>query len=253
LGNIDLVDLGATSLRINWTTNEGAEDMIQYGIGSVRQNSSTVNETFVTAHSRKLDNLVPATQYLYRVLTRDADGNVTASPYMTFTTSPASDEQSSGSWQDGALSWASPINAEAYEGTLVKTGGCEGCPDAGAASIQEIDDGSGYVEFTVDDAQKMLFFGLSKTQPGTYADQIDFALRVQGGYVEVRENGVYEADIRISAGDVLGIAVLDGAVSYLLNGVIFHTSMHTPAMPLRTYATLYDNQSSVDSARIVGL
>ncbi|HEY9420514.1 MAG TPA: hypothetical protein VIW92_03795, partial [Thermoanaerobaculia bacterium] len=46
--------------------------------------------------------------------------------------------------------WTSLVNATASGGTLQKTGGCDGCPDAGAISQQQIASGDGAVLFTAD-------------------------------------------------------------------------------------------------------
>jgi len=149
-----------------------------------------------------------------------------------------------------AMIWENLANATAVGGTLAKVGGCNGCPDAGAISRQAISSGTGYMEMTVSDANKEIHAGLSVQEAGTTSSKVDFALRLQGRYAEVRENGKYRADTAIVKGDVLRIAVLNGKVSYLRNGKVFYTSTLAPTYPLLTYATLLASGSSISNARI---
>src|SRR5882724_10871113 len=44
--------------------------------------------------------------------------------------------------------WTSTVNVTATGNSIQKTGGCDGCADAGAVSLQSIASGDGYVEFT---------------------------------------------------------------------------------------------------------
>ena len=146
------------------------------------------------------------------------------------------------------LVWTGLVNATVNGTTLSKTGGCDGCSDAGAISDQEITAGDGYLEFTVDETQKLRYVGLSVNQQGTGPMQIDFALALQAGYVEVRENGAYRSDTPINTGDVLRILVAGGTVTYARNGIVFHTSTATPAYPLRAYTTLFSSGSTISNA-----
>ena len=148
------------------------------------------------------------------------------------------------------LVWTELVNATVNGTTLTKTGGCDGCSDAGAVSDQEITAGAGYLEITVDETQKLRYVGLSVRQQGTGPTQIDFALALQAGYVEVRENGAYRSDTPISTGDVLRISVANGTVSYARNGIVFHTTTATPAYPLRAYVTLFSSGSTIKDARL---
>ncbi len=148
------------------------------------------------------------------------------------------------------LVWTGLVNATVNGTTLTKTGGCDGCSDAGAVSQQEISSGETYMEFTVDETQKLRYVGLSMKQPGTGPTQIDFALALQAGYAEVRENGAYRSDTSISIGDVLRIGVAGGTITYARNGAVFYTSTAVPAYPLVAYATLFSPGSSVSNARL---
>lgn len=146
--------------------------------------------------------------------------------------------------------WTSLVNVAANGGTLQKTGGCGGCPDAGAVSEQQITSGDGSVEFTASEANTLRFVGLSVGNSGTGAAEIRFALRLQGGVAEVREAGAYKADVRFAAGDVFRIAVEGGTVKYVKNGAVFLTSGSRAELPLLVDTSLYDAGAAINNAII---
>jgi phosphodiesterase/alkaline phosphatase D-like protein len=74
---------GAT---ISWTTNEASDTQVQYGTTTAYGSSSAINSTKVTSHSQALSGLQSATLYHYRVLSRDAAGNLATSGDNSFTT-----------------------------------------------------------------------------------------------------------------------------------------------------------------------
>jgi hypothetical protein len=53
---------------------------------------------------------------------------------------------------------------------------------------------------------------------------LSYALRLQGGTVEVREFGAYKSETSFGAGDRLRISVESGTVKYSKNGAVFFTS-----------------------------
>jgi hypothetical protein len=116
--------------------------------------------------------------------------------------------------------------------TLWKASGCDGCPDAGAISTQQLLSGDGAVEFTATATNALRYIGLGNGNAGTNGSDIAFALRFQNGYAEVRERGVYRSDVRASSGDVFRVAVTGGKVTYARNGSVFYTSQVIPTYPL---------------------
>jgi len=74
---------GAT---ITWTTNEPADSRVEYGLTSAYGSSTTLDQTLVTSHSQRLTGLQSGTTYHYRVISKDAAGNVTISADRTFRT-----------------------------------------------------------------------------------------------------------------------------------------------------------------------
>jgi hypothetical protein len=76
-------DTGAT---ISWTTNEAADTQVDYGTTGSYGSSTTLNSTMTTSHSQGLTGLTANTLYHYRVISKDAAGNLAVSSDNTFTT-----------------------------------------------------------------------------------------------------------------------------------------------------------------------
>ncbi len=85
-------NITASAAAITWTTNEAGTTQIQYGAGvdasgnPIYGSSTTLNTSLVTTHSQSLSGLTASTLYHYRVLSKDAAGNLTVSSDSTFTT-----------------------------------------------------------------------------------------------------------------------------------------------------------------------
>jgi hypothetical protein len=151
-----------------------------------------------------------------------------------------------------AVRWTNLVNVTATSNSLRKTGGCGGCPDAGALSEQRISSGNGAVSFGASNTPTLRFIGLGSGNPGTAPAEITFALRLQGGTAEVREAGLYKSEVSFAAGDVLKIAVDGGAVTYSKNGTVFYTSQATPGYPLVVDTSLFDLDATLSSVMISG-
>jgi hypothetical protein len=143
------------------------------------------------------------------------------------------------------VSWTDVVNASTIGNSLMKAGGCGGCPDAGAISSQSIASGDGYVEFTVPENGTLRFIGLSSGNGGTDPREIKFALRLQAGNVEVRESGAYRTETPFSANDVMRVAYVGGTVQYSKNGNVFYTSGNGPSYPAIVDTTLFDDNATV--------
>jgi phosphodiesterase/alkaline phosphatase D-like protein len=91
LSSIAAGSITSSSATITWSTNETATSQVEYGITTAYGSTSTLNSTLVTSHSRVLSNLNSSTTYHYRVISRDAGGNIGTSGDRTFTTSAAPD------------------------------------------------------------------------------------------------------------------------------------------------------------------
>lgn len=148
--------------------------------------------------------------------------------------------------------WSALVNALAVGDTLTKTGGCDGCADAGGASGVLINSGAGHLQIVVGSGAGQTWSGLSVQKDGMTPDEIDFGFAFYGTYAEVRENGAYRSETAVQSGDVLRVSVADGKVSYSRNGTVFHTSTVAPVYPLRGYASLLSSGSSVQAKVVAG-
>jgi hypothetical protein len=110
--------------------------------------------------------------------------------------------------------------------------------------MQTIASGDGYLELDASETNSTRAIGLTRANAATAANPlgrpttdtsiagIDFALVFMGGYVEVRENGVYKSDAPYATGDKFRIAVVNNKVEYRRNGVLFYASAGAPVYPL---------------------
>lgn len=149
------------------------------------------------------------------------------------------------------IHWTDMVDAQVMEGnTLTKTAGCAGCL-AGARSQQSLDAGDVYVSFTIPDVSKLHWVGLTNDPTRLDDEVLDFAIRVQSGNAEIRENGAYQGDTQVSNGDRFRIAVENGTVKYYRNDVHFHTSSKPVEYPLYLGALLADEGAAVADATAV--
>lgn len=154
-------------------------------------------------------------------------------------------------FEPSALAWNLLSNiTTGSDGSLAKSGGCDGCEDALAVSVKALDGGNMALDLTVSDTWPLYYLGASQSQDGTRYSDIDHALRIQDGRAEVRENGEYMAETVIDEGDRLRISVVDGTVHYYHNGTEFYQSTLAPQYPLRAYATLFNTGSMTGPVRV---
>ena len=145
--------------------------------------------------------------------------------------------------------WMSLINVTAAGNRLQKTGGCDGCPDGSAVSEQQVS-GNGALQFSATETGTLRFAGLSSGGIGTQPGDLSFALRLQGGTVEVRESGAYRSETSFQAGDTLRVAVENGAVRYLKNGAVFYTSASRAGQGLRAHAIFFNANGTIGDVTI---
>src|SRR2546423_14081551 len=96
--------------------------------------------------------------------------------------------------------WNTPVNAVAGPNSLTKTGGCDGCYDAGASTKDAATSGNAYAEFTFSETAGFRVVGFSHAFSVTDGNTIDFGIRIQAGYAEVREKGVYRTETSAEPG-----------------------------------------------------
>jgi hypothetical protein len=149
-------------------------------------------------------------------------------------------------------SWDAPVQVAAADGSLTKSAGCDGCPDAGAHSASQLTS-DGYAEF-VPAANHRIMAGLSRDlSAATASSTIDYAISLwPGGVWEVRERGAYRTEGSFAAGDRFRVAVEGGSVVYRKNGDVVYTSGVAPAFPMALDVTLYSVGASLTEAKVAG-
>ena len=144
------------------------------------------------------------------------------------------------------FAWTDLVNVTASGSSLRKTSGCDGCPDAGAASVPTIPSGNGYTQFTASETNTLRFIGLSTVSAGTSATSIRFAIALQpGGIAEVRESGQYRADTPFVPGDVFRIGVQKNVIRYYKNETLIYKSTLPAVFPLRVDTALFTPNSTI--------
>jgi outer membrane protein assembly factor BamB len=171
--------------------------------------------------------------------------------------SPVLAIRSAGQTSDGprqSITWSNMVNCSMNGSSLQKTGGRADTADAGARSRQTITAGDAYVEFTVSEVNKTLYFGLSDGAIGTDFAEIDFAIKLTDlGIADVRENNVYQTETPYAVGDVFRIADESGVVKYYKNNSLLHVSQRRPVYPLIGDVVLIGQGARIDNAVIGAL
>jgi len=86
ISGITITNITSTGANVTWTTNESADTQVQYGITTAYGSSTTLNTSMVLSHTQSLTGLQSSTLYNFRVLSRDAAGNLATSGNNIFTT-----------------------------------------------------------------------------------------------------------------------------------------------------------------------
>jgi hypothetical protein len=79
ISGLTVTTLSATSKRVDWTTNEAAIGIVQYGKKRVLGQYSPIESAYATSHSVTLTDLISGSTYYIRVRQKDLAGNVTLS------------------------------------------------------------------------------------------------------------------------------------------------------------------------------
>lgn len=165
---------------------------------------------------------------------------VVTAPLLSVSTIPA-----------GSVLWHDTQNVAVEGDSVGKTSRCNGCADAGAVSEQSVNNGTARLDFSADASSPLLFAGLKNQQSNATDNNFEFSVRLQKGIAEVREQGVYRADTRFTAGDRFTISVDGGQVNYLRNGAVFHTSAVSAQYPLFAGVAFSSRDAKVNNMRFV--
>ena len=89
--NVRATNVSAAIATVTWTTDEPASTRAEWGLTPSYGATTPLAAGLITAHSVALSGLSPGGTYHYRVLSRDAAGNLAASPDSSFTTATGAD------------------------------------------------------------------------------------------------------------------------------------------------------------------
>jgi hypothetical protein len=122
------------SAIVSWTTNEPADSQVEYGQTASYGSMTALDGSRVTAHAAAISGLLPATVYHYRVISRDAAGNLAGSGDSTFTTTGPD-------VAPPAVSITAPTGGSTVSGAAV-TLRADATDDVGVVSVQFMVDGA---------------------------------------------------------------------------------------------------------------
>jgi hypothetical protein len=151
-----------------------------------------------------------------------------------------------------AVFWTAAVGVTVSGNSLTKTA-ATGWGNAGAVSTQAIASGDGYVEFTASETTTYRMLGLSNGNANSSYTDVDFALYLAAGQIQVYEAGSAMGTFgSYATGDALRVAVTGNVVRYSRNGTVFFTSARTPVYPLLVDCALYSQKATLASAVILG-
>lgn len=87
---ISVGTIRGTTAVVAWSTDEVSDSQVEYGLTTGYGDTTTIDTSLVLGHSVPLSGLTVSTTYHYRVLSRDAAGNLATSGDGTFTTTNGS-------------------------------------------------------------------------------------------------------------------------------------------------------------------
>jgi hypothetical protein len=226
---------GTVALTVNATDNVGVVG-VRYKLSGALIGAEVTTPPFSLAW----DTTATADGvYTVKAVARDAAGNSVGSPGVAVTVS-------NGRVQ---VLWTRLVNATVIGGKrLAKTGGCNGCADAGALSVQTIA-AEGYFEFRATETSSLRLVGLGKSGPGTVDTPITFGVLLKpGGIAEVHETGAYRAQTTYASGDVFRITIAGADIVYTKNGALIYRGVRGVPKTLRVRASLYSTPSTITAA-----
>ncbi|MEX0739686.1 MAG: hypothetical protein WD071_10125 [Pseudohongiella sp.] len=218
--------------RADTPYNRGDRFAVLINNGKVEYTRNGV--VFYTSYGRATHNLYSALTFFHKGATMS---NVLFSVNRPGSTNPnlvgPSQPADNGAKKPATgVDWGRVLNVRVDGGWLVKSAGCQGCPDSGAISAKIAAGGSARMTFTADSTDPLLFAGFTRSQSIPDASSLDFGLRLQNGIAEVREYGAHRADTSFRSGDSFSIAVRNGKIEYSRNGAVFYTSSNRSTQPL---------------------
>jgi len=116
LSSVSLASVSSNGAVISWSTDENADARLEYSIDT-SYSAVSQSATMSTSHSLVLSNLLPSTNYNYRVISTDAAGNASLPTTGSFITS-------SGAGSELLISNLTVVNGKLYQ--LLQNGAANG-------------------------------------------------------------------------------------------------------------------------------
>lgn len=91
ISHVSSTNITQSGCRILWDSDEPSTSQVEYGLTTIYGLRTAEIQSQVVAHTVDLSGLSPATLYHYRVISKDASGNISTSNDFTLTTLPTSD------------------------------------------------------------------------------------------------------------------------------------------------------------------
>ncbi len=157
-------------------------------------------------------------------------------------------------WAEEPVVWNGASGVSVSANNLTKTNQVSSW-NAGAASMNVIRDGYGFVEFTATETNAERMAGLSYGDSDQNYPDIDFAIYLTASAgVQIYEGGTYRGSYGgYAAGDRLRVEVRYGIVRYLRNGSLLYTSGGIPKYPLRVDTSLKNPGATLTNVRVGNL
>jgi alpha-tubulin suppressor-like RCC1 family protein len=151
---------------------------------------------------------------------------------------------------DEPVVWTNAVGVSVSGNSLTKSSATGWT--SGAASVNLIRDGYGYVEFIATETSTYREIGLSVGDTNQEHSDIDFGIFLgPSAFLYIYEAGVFRGNFGTYAtGDRLRVEVRYGVVRYRKNGVVFYTSTVAPHYPMRVDTALYDTGATISNARV---
>jgi len=86
ISGVEVAVVTDSSAEIVWTTDEPADGRVEYGAGAAYDRTTALDTARTTTHRARLEGLLPATTYRFRVLSADRAGNLAYSIGEAFST-----------------------------------------------------------------------------------------------------------------------------------------------------------------------
>jgi hypothetical protein len=142
--------------------------------------------------------------------------------------------------------WRATVGVSVSGNDLTKTASTA-WGNSGASSFQNLES-NGFVEFS---ATGSVMLGLSKGDTDQGFSDIDFALFISSGTLQVYEAGSSRGSFgSVTTSDRFRVEVADGLVRYRKNGVVIYTSLVAARFPLLVDAALNSNGGTLTDVRI---